>query len=85
MEFAREVGSVPGNVSRPSTSPSFVDATVDFFAGKYENFLRNRAYDKSLKVLSALDDHILKDIGIDRGAIMATAFKTSRNIYINRS
>jgi uncharacterized protein YjiS (DUF1127 family) len=85
MEFAREAGSATGNVSRPSTSPSFVDATVDFFAAKYENFMRNRAFHKSVRILSELDDHILRDIGVDRGAIMATAYNNSRNIHVNRS
>ncbi|MBT4019840.1 MAG: DUF1127 domain-containing protein [Alphaproteobacteria bacterium] len=85
MEFAREVGSVPGNVSRQTTSTSIVDAAVDFFAEKYDSFMRNRAYRNSVKVLSELDDHILRDIGVDRGAIMAAAWQTSRSIHVDRS
>ena len=45
----------------------------------YAGFKRRSAYRNAVASLEALDDHILKDIGISRSGIYPVARATARN------
>ena len=78
MKYYREAEVVSGMSFGHAAKPVPKMGVSEMFRLVVESFNRRRIFQKTVNELSELDNHILKDIGIDRSQIMSTA---RRSVY----